>query len=151
MGAICANGFPDQSSGMFLKPDGTLKPDVGSGYYSRKVWGVKYGTLQPLTVRDVYSYACSYASGYHSQSYANDFCSNLLDAGGNIVTNPPACCGGTGPDILNYNPISAAIDSAQPQATALAAQYDATKNVKRILEVGVVLFFLIILISVLCN
>jgi hypothetical protein len=151
MGNICANGFPAWSNvdTMFYKADQTPKPPVASGYYSKKVRGVKYGTLQPLTTLDLYSYACCYQSGITNEAYVKDFCSNLLDAGGNIVTNPPVCCGGTGPDILNYNPISAAIDSAQPQAENLAVQYDATKNVKLILEIGVALFFVIILISVL--
>ena len=147
--SICQNGFPPASTGMFVNPDGTLKPDVPSGYYSKKVWGINYGTLQPLTIRDIYSYGCSAASGYHSQDYANDFCSNLLDAGGNLVRNPPAVCGGTGPDVLNYNPVTAAYNDIVDKANDLVKKYDAKKTVKTIVEISIIAFVLIIIIYLL--
>lgn len=160
--AICGDGnvgsffFYDR----FHDSAGHLLPDEASGYFSDKF--PTAGQITPLTVRDLWSGACYCGlggAGYFTpmgchQQYKDarkTFCENLRDAGGNIVTNPPAICGGNGPEILNYNPISAAIDDVQPEANALAAQYDASKNVKTILKVGVVLFFLILIIQTIRN
>jgi len=151
--SICANGFPSaHDPNGFIKPDGTLKPDVASGYYSKYVRGVNYGkVIQPLSVRDLYSYACAYSSGNTDFNYVQTFCGNLLDAGGNVITNPPAVCGGTGPDILNYNPVQAALNQVQDDAAALLDTYSNPDRVKNILLFGVLAFILIILIFWICN
>ena len=156
--AICSDGnvgayfFYDR----FHDSVGALIPDEASGYFSDKF--PTAGQITPLTVRNLWSGACYCGVGganYFTpmgchQNYAaarKTFCENLKDAGGNIVTNPPAICGGTGPEILNYNPISAAIQDVQTQANDLSAQYDASNNVKTILKAGAIIFLAIILIQ----
>lgn len=137
----CPGDFP---SSQFYNSDGSRKPLIASGYYSDRVIGSNYGKLQPLTTLDLWSYACP-ASGWHTDAYREGFCNNLKDAAGNIISNPPPCCGGTGPEILNYNVVDQALQDVAPDAQALASQYDVSAKVKQLITIGVVLFIVILI------
>lgn len=139
----------------FKKPDGTLKPDVPSGYFSEKVPGGNFGSRQPLNVRQLWSYACPYVwhtsnephnlqPFYTSTQQAINFCKTLTDAAGNTIPEdqlPPAC-GGNGPEVLVYNAADVAASFIDP------SEYDVSEKVQKILKVGVVIFILILLIAV---
>jgi hypothetical protein len=132
----------------FHDSQGNLVPDIASGYYSTKVVGVNFGTLQPLTVRQLYSYACP--GGYTTQASRDAFCSNLFDSGGNIVPLPQAC-GGTGPDVLQpYNPTIAALNAVQDTGNTLLEKYTAAtkEKVKLITQIGIALALIVLLIGI---
>jgi len=138
----------------FHDSSGNLIPDIASGYFSDKF---PYpGSLTPLTVRNLWSGACNCGNdgsyytpqGCHEnyKEKRKEFCENLYDAGGNKVTNPPPICGGTGPEVFNYNPVQAALGDAQNEAAELIDKYDATSTVKKIVGVGFVVSVLIVLL-----
>lgn len=159
MGAICSDGNHgvDAFYDRFRDTDGNLIPDVASGYFSDKF---PYpGQLTPLTVRNLWSGACNCGTdgglytpmGCHEnyKEVRKTFCTTLRDQGGNLVTNPPEICGGTGPEINDYSPVQNALDGVKDGAQSLIDKYDATSNVKKIVSVGLVLVALIFVFFIL--
>ena len=149
----------------FHDSNGNLLPDVASGYFSRLYQFDDSKPLAALSIREMWQKACwcgtptlatmriqNYPpAGCNSnyRSYREWFCNNLYDAGGNKVTNPPPICGGTGPEVLLYNPNIGALQNLQDDAAALMQQYaDATSgSVGKIIKVGSAIAVLIIIIA----
>lgn len=111
-----------------------------SGYFTPH----NEGYLEALTVNQIWSRGCN------SQD-KEGFCNSLVDQSGTPISNKPRVCGGTGPDIFQYNPAEEALNNAQEDMEALRLQYEQQDNSKKIIAIGIIVAVAIILIALIWN
>lgn len=126
--------------------------DAPSGYYTTHIQGVNYGSRQPVTIRQLYSYS-NPCKQMNTHAGAKNFCDNLRYANGDIVppADRPFACGGNGPNISNYSIESFAYNEIKPEVDALVEKLaeraeKAAKQVKGIWVIALLtLLFLLFL------
>lgn len=125
--------------------------DAETGYFTNEINGVYYGTLQPVSVRQLYSYS-NPCSGWSSRKSADKFCSNLKYANGTIIPQAerPAACGGNGPDISNYSPCVQAYNNALGDIKAIENKLvkDMEKKAETLKIVWAVTILIVIIILI---
>ncbi|MCW5907304.1 MAG: hypothetical protein KIS94_05560 [Chitinophagales bacterium] len=124
--------------------------DKWTGYSSKYINGVYYGTLQPVTLRMLYSYSSPYRGGLNFFEDARKFCDNLYYENGDVIppNERPYACGGNGPNISSYNPGTTAMNAMQPEIDAVTAKLEAeaSEAVKRITILWAIVVVIIIVV-----
>lgn len=131
-----------------------------TGYFSKYINGVYYGTLQPLTLRALYSYSKPRCGIYGTNTldlkkkaewdYPRLFCENLYHPNGQIVpaSERPWPCGGAGPDFNEYDYRIAGLKKAQPHIDDLRAHYATEDRTRLIMRIALLVAVLIIVLSI---